>query len=142
MKRCVGTSGRGFTLIEALAAIAVMMILIPVLLEGFAIADQIALSTEQTADATSLAQSRLEELIATQGWQGGAVSGEEKINATDFQWEAVLNNFDTEQNVQTLTVTVHWQRRNQPRALALVTLVYLPGSTVSTTATPRLGGLP
>ncbi len=144
MKRSLRTSAGGFTLIEALAAIAVMMIMIPVLLQGFAIADEIALTTEQTADATALAQSTLEELIATQDWQGGAVSGEVKINATDFQWDAALNNFDAEQNVQTLTLTVHWQRRNQPRSVALVTLVYIPGSTISTTASPGLGlgGMP
>jgi type II secretory pathway pseudopilin PulG len=142
MKRNLRSSAGGFTLIEALAAIAIMMIMVPVLLQGFAIADEIALSTEQTADATALAQSTLEELIATQGWQGGAVSGQEKVNTAEFQWEATLNNFDAEQNVQSLTLTVHWQRRNQPRSLALVTLVYIPGSTVSTTASPGLGGLP
>jgi type II secretory pathway pseudopilin PulG len=144
MKGLRRSSARGFTLIEALAAIAVMMIVVPVILEGFSIADAISLTTQQTADATALAQSRMEELIATQNWQMGTVSGEETINATRYQWDAVLSDFEAEQNVQTLTLTVRWERRMVARSLALTTVVYIPGSTISTTSglTYGPGGLP
>jgi prepilin-type N-terminal cleavage/methylation domain-containing protein len=149
MRRSARTSGRGFTLIEALTAIAVMTIVMPVILQGFALADAIALTTQQTADATALAQSRLEELIATQAWLTGSTSGEEQINTTRFQWEAILSNYEAEPNVQTLTVTVHWERRMQLRSVALTTVVFIPGSTVSQTSggltgnlTPGLGGIP
>jgi type II secretory pathway pseudopilin PulG len=150
MMRSAGRSAGGFTLIEALAAIAVMMIVVPVILQGFTLADGIALATQQTADATALAQSRMEELLATQSWQMGSVSGEEAINVTTYQWDAVLANFETEPNVQTLTLTVHWRRRTVDKSVALVTVVYRPGSTISTTGsqgltpgfTPGLGGIP
>jgi type II secretory pathway pseudopilin PulG len=147
MKRRAGQRAGGFTLIEALATIAVMMIVIPVLLQGFALADGIALATQQTADATALAQSTMEELIATQNWQLGSTAGEETINATKYQWDAMLSAYETDQNVQTLTLTVYWERRGVPRSVALTTIVYLPGSTVSSTTTDGLtggglGGLP
>ena len=69
---------------------------------------------------------------------------------TDYQWEATLNDFGTEQNVQTLTLTVHWVRRTEPHSLALTTVVFIPGSTLSSTTapggsgglSPGLGGLP
>jgi type II secretory pathway pseudopilin PulG len=147
MKRSFGKGSRGFTLIEALATIAVMMIVIPVLLQGFTLADAIALSTQQTADATALAQSTLEELIATENWRLGSTAGEETVNATKFQWDAMLGDFEGEQNVQTLTLTVYWERRGIPRSIALTTIVFYPGSTVSTTTTTDevlqgLGGMP
>jgi prepilin-type N-terminal cleavage/methylation domain-containing protein len=141
---------RGFTLIEALAAIAVMTIVIPVILQGFTLATTIALTTQQTADATALAQSKMEELIATQDWVMGGSTGEEKINTTIFQWDAVLGNYESEQNVQQLTVTVRWDRRGVARSVELSTIVFIPGSTISTESsgsltpnlTPGLGGIP
>ena len=149
MKRVLGASGRGFTLIEALAAIAVMTIVIPVILQGFTLADGIALTTQQTADATALAQSKMEELIATQDWQTGSMLGEEKINTTNFRWEGLLGNYEAEQNVQQLTVRVSWERRGVARTIELVSIVFIPGSTISTESqgmtgnlTPGLGGIP
>lgn len=149
MNRALRTRAKGFTLIEALAAIAVMTIVIPVILQGFTLADGIALTTQQTADATALAQSKLEELVATQDWQTGSMLGDEQINTTKYRWEGLLSNYEAEQNVQQLTVRVSWERRGVARDVELVTIVFIPGSTISTgsegltgSLTPGLGGIP
>ena len=135
---------RGFTLIEALAAIAIMAIIIPVLLQGFTIAGGIAESARQYAEATNLAQSTLDELVATQDWQLGTNSGQADIGPTHYLWEAMVDNYEAEANVQTLTVTVTWQPgRGGQNQIQLVTIVYIPGSTIqtnSTLGTSPLGG--
>ena len=138
--RGVRAGRRGFTLIEALAAITVVIIVIPVLLEGFNLAGAIAISSRQTSDATALAQSQLEELIATQQWQAGAASGEEIIGNIPYNWVASTDVWDNEPNVQQLTVTVSWQPcRGKRSEIALTSLVYQSQSTIQTTATPAVG---
>ena len=140
MQRIRPTFRRGFTLIEALAAIAVMMVVIPVVLEGFILANDIAMNARQMADATALAQGQMERIIATGDWQNGSSNGEETVQNVRYQWDALLSDFGAEQNVQTLTLTVRWERRTTERSVQLTTIVYIPGSTVSTTGTPLLGG--
>jgi type II secretory pathway pseudopilin PulG len=134
---------RGFTLIEALAAIGVLMIVIPVLLQGFTLAGGIAQATRQTADATALAQSKLDEIIATGDWQYGSTSGDELIGPTRYQWVTSLDQYEAELNVQTLTITVSWERRAALNKVELATIVYMPQSTITTsTIGTGLGGLP
>jgi len=125
-----------------LAAIAVLMIVIPVLLQGFVIAGAIASKARQTADAMSLAQSSLDERIATQDWVDSTPSGDEQIGPYLYHWEPKLDAWDADspQTVQQLTMTVSWSDRTLPREISLTTVVYQPGSAQqSTTSTPALG---
>ena len=141
MKRLVRPRAGGFTLIEALAAIGVLMILIPVILQGFTLAGVVALTTRQTAEATALAQSKLDEIIATGDWQYGSTSGDVDIGPTRYQWVTELDQYETEVNVQTLTVTVNWVRRATLNKVALTTVVYTP-QTPTTIPAGGVGGLP
>jgi len=134
---------RGFTLIEALAAIAVLVIVIPVLLQGFNIATDIAGLTRQTSSATLLAQSKLDELVATDGWQGGMAGGSEKIGPDDFTWDYSVDPWSGETNVNLLTVHVEWFHRGTNRSIAISTVVYIPLDNSQTTGTSGLsGGMP
>ena len=129
-------SGRrgGFTLIEALAAIMVMIIVLPVLLRGFGIAGAIATHARQRADATALAQSKLDEIIATQSWQTGMPSGDEKVGVYTYHYAPTLTDWDSgEVGVQVLTMTVIWDvGPNETRKVELNTLLWQPGSTIQT----------
>ena len=142
MKGPATASARGFTLIEVLAAIGVMVILMPVLLKGFAIAGNIATMTRQKAEATALAQSELDELIATQDWQFGTPSGNATFGPDAFDWTTSMGDFQDATgsaiNVETLTITVHWNHRGVDNHIQLDTLVYIPGSAVQSTS--PLGG--
>jgi type II secretory pathway pseudopilin PulG len=130
---------RGLTLIEALTTIGVMAALLPVLLHGFALAGRIAESTRDTAQATALAQSQLERLIATGEWQN-AGSGDETVVPTTFHWEASLTAFESETNVQTLTVTVRWARHGTEQNVALTSLVYLSNTASQSNSSSLMGG--
>ena len=132
---------RAFTLIEALAAIAVTVIVIPVLLQGFNIAGNVASYTRQMADATLLGQSVMDELVSSGDWQNNASPGEQKIGPTVYDVEVSVEQWDNEVNVQQLTVTVHWSHRGLAHAVALTTVVYVPDTSTQGT-TSLLGGTP
>jgi Tfp pilus assembly protein PilV len=127
---------RGFSLIEALAAIGVMMVVIPVLLRGFGIAGAIATHARQRTDATALAQSKLDEIIATQSWLEGMTVGDEKVGVYTYHYEAAMDNWDSgEVGIQRLTLTVTWDvGPSQTRNIQLTTLLWQPGSTIQTTS--------
>jgi type II secretory pathway pseudopilin PulG len=136
MTTALRRSRGGFTLIEALAAIAVMMIVVPVVLQGFVLADTIAKTTKQTA----LAQSQMERLIATDDWKNGSTGGDETIDPIRYHWDALLSEFNNEQNVQTLQVTVSWDWHGRNKSVGLTTVVYMPANSDSTSGLQQIGG--
>jgi type II secretory pathway pseudopilin PulG len=139
----VGRRARGYTLIEALAAIAVLLIVIPVLLQGFSIAGMIATAARQRADATALAQSRLDEIIATQSWQAGMQDETVREGVYDYQCTPSLESWDSgEVNIQLLRMTVSWETAGGTRHVTLSSLVWQPSLTEQTSGTGVTGVLP
>jgi prepilin-type N-terminal cleavage/methylation domain-containing protein len=118
---------RGFTLIEAMAAIVVMAIVIPVLLEGFNLAADLAKVTLRTADATMLAQSTMDELISTGNWQN-ASTDEQQVGKYTYNIEVTTDSWDNEIDITQVIVRVHWTDRGE-RNVTLTTLVYYPDLT-------------
>jgi len=132
----------GFTLVEALAAIVVMVIVIPAVLQGFTIAGRIATLSRLRAEATAIGQSHLDEIIATQAWRNGGVSGgDERMGPNYYHWEPTFENWDSgEVNIQILKVTVSWTwKAGDQRHIELTTLAWTPGNTTSSSIA---GGLP
>ncbi len=74
--RCRNHSPRGFTLIEALAAMLLVAIVLPVVMRGISMATRAGSSAKLQTQAASLAQSKLAELIATRSWKTGDTSGQ------------------------------------------------------------------
>jgi type II secretion system protein I len=136
---CVTTSPRrrGFTLMEVLMAILILSIVLPALMKAYTICGDIAGLSRQRAEALAVAQSEMDELIATAEWQNGLPSGEEQPGPTNYSWSTQLGDFD-EANTQVLTVIVNWQHAGQQQEVRLDTVVYIPDQTTTTTGT----GLP
>jgi len=130
-------ASRGFTLMEVLMAILILMIVVPSLMRAYSVCADVAGLTRQRAEALAVAQSAMDQLIATSDWQNGTPSGEEKPGPTTYTWSSELADFD-EANTHRLTVIVSWIHAGQPQEVRLDTVVYVPDDTTTTTTT----GLP
>lgn len=84
------TSAAGFTLVEVLAALLFMAIVIPVAVEALHIASLSGEVAVRKAQAARIADSVLNENIATTNWNQSGLSGTVTQNGTQFQW--TLNN--------------------------------------------------
>jgi type II secretory pathway pseudopilin PulG len=133
----------GFTLIDVIVTIAVLLVLLPVVVEGFKLAGDMARLTRQRAEATSVAQSKLDEILATGEWQLGDSSGIEQIRTIEYEWSATLTSWEEAEvqplptTLQRLDVTVQWTFRagEVKQQVQLSTVVYLPDTTTQTTGT-------
>jgi prepilin-type N-terminal cleavage/methylation domain-containing protein len=131
---------RGFTLVEALVAIAVMAIAIPILLQGFILANTISEKVRKETEATAVAQSALDEILATQVYNN--ISGEIEVNGTSYAFSSSQDAYESETNVSQLVVTVTWPFKGQERSIELSTIVYIPQSTSQSVTPLGGGGLP
>ena len=121
---------RGFTLAEALAALLLVAIVLPVALNGISLGVRAARDARQRVQAVSLAQSKLAELVATAQWQGTELAGDftEPIDgltgelAPGYTWEAVVEDWE-EPGVMQVTVTVNWVSHETPQRVSVATLV-------------------
>ncbi len=124
----VSRARRGFTLIEALAALLLVAIVLPVVMQGVSLATRAASSAKRQTQAVSLAHSKLAELIATRQWKAGALSGRFDDmpgdgSELDYKWSAETIAWQ-EQYVKQLDVHVTWMSAGQQKQLTLTSLVY------------------
>lgn len=130
---------RAFTLVETLVAIAIIAAVLPVLLGAISIANRAALLAKQRTLATSLGEAKLNELISTDLWETGALSGDFGDDAPGFTWNAVVTPYNdtdlTTQNLQEIDLTVSWQSRASTRVVVLSTLVYAPDTSTDSSST-------
>src|SRR3954469_17531751 len=148
--RAVRMRGRGgFTLVETLVTIAVPLVMLPVIVEGFTIAGRIARLTRQRAEAVAIAQSKMDELVATGTWQQGGQSGEESYRQLTYTWTSEISSWDEAVNqqmvnLQRLDVTVTWpfSGSDVPQKVQLTTVVYLPDTSIQTAGSTQTTGRP
>lgn len=136
-----GKARRGLTLIEVLATMLLMVIVLPVIMHGISLATTAASTSRHRNEATTLAESKLSELLATGSWQSGNLAGDFNPDWPDYQWTAQVQNW-TEPDVQELDVNVMWTARNEQQTLTLSALVYpyaAPGSTSTSTSSTGSG---
>lgn len=144
----------GFTLIEVLTTIVVLVVALPVIVQGFHAASRVAIRARQRATATTMAQTEMEDVIAEQSWYNLPMSGDEKHVGTVYTWNAVTQDWpdgdsqNTDEgaltNVQELDVTVSWIFEGQQQQIVLSSIIYLPANTITSTGTPvgNAGALP
>jgi prepilin-type N-terminal cleavage/methylation domain-containing protein len=142
-KRAVDSVGRlrrhrGFTLIEALAAMTLLAIVMPALTQSLSVATQAASSARHHTEATQLAQQQLSELLATAAWQQGTLSGDFSPNFPQYQWQAIVQPWvgdTTGAGLQEIDLTVNWLDRSTMDSVTLSTLVYPNGLQTATSST-------
>ena len=113
-----------FTLIEVLATLALVGIVLPVVVDGILLALATAGVAKDRAEAASLAQNVMAEIVAAGDYQDVADSGRLDPQGREYAWSAQWDEWDIA-SLKHLTVTVSWERRNRERSVALSTLVYV-----------------
>ena len=118
------TAPRGFTLVELLAALVLVAAILPVAMRGISMATTVAGLTGQRMTATTLAENAMADLLVTQGWRDGSLTGDfADVGHPEFTWRAEVADWHGIA-LQQLTVTVSWERRGHDRDVSLSTLVY------------------
>ncbi len=120
---------RGFTLVEVLAAMLLIGIVLPAVMTGVSLATRASTEAQHRTEATTLAQSKLAELIATGNWQGGVLQGDFSPDWLNYKWQASVQqwaNDTTTSSVQQIDLKVSWvSTRNGEQAVTLSTLAYV-----------------
>jgi prepilin-type N-terminal cleavage/methylation domain-containing protein len=134
---------RGFTLVEALAALLLVAIVLPVVMRGVTVASRAAASARRNTEAASLAQSKLNELVATEQWRSGYLSGRfesgDGDRANDYTWTAEAVQW-REPYTRQLAVRVGWVSQGLDQQITLTTVVYEGRPKPETTAGEGGGG--
>jgi prepilin-type N-terminal cleavage/methylation domain-containing protein len=130
---------RAFTLVEVLATLALIGIVIPVALRGVTLSLNAASHAKHQAEAATLAETKLSEVVAQGDWSFGNSSGEFGPDWPAYRWACETTNPDPNVNVTEVTVTVTWTERGSERAATIATFVY---AGTGTGASGTAGGLP
>ena len=117
----------GFTLIEVLAAMLLIGIVLPVVMQAITSASRAATASHRRAEAATLAQSKLQELTATGLWASGNLSGDFGADWPAYKWSAAVAEWANDAQgvgMQQLDVTVTWTDGGRPASLSVSSLVY------------------
>jgi prepilin-type N-terminal cleavage/methylation domain-containing protein len=136
-RRRRGRAAPGFTLVEVLAAMLIMAVVLPVAMRGVSLALAAASSAKHMSEASSLGESKLNQLVVEAGANGVASSGDFAPDHPGYQWS--LQTVSRDYGLTELDLTVTWQERGQAKSLLLTTLTAQTGS--STGGIIGLGGL-
>ncbi len=126
---------RGFTLIEALAALVLIGIVMPVAMQALSLTLRIAGTAARTDTAVMLAESTMHELLAAQSWDTTEMSGSyenvdfgecdlqgARTGESPYRWRATLTDW-IDSSLLELTVRVTWLSRGREHEVTLATLV-------------------
>ena len=128
----------GVTLIEALIAIVIVAVILPLALSGVSHALQAADQTRKQDVARRLAETRLARVVADGSWQSSALSGtfdatQDGEDADAFAWQVSLTPW-RDPAVQIIVMTVSWGSVEAGQAVTLTSLVTPPATTSATSA--------
>jgi len=85
---------RGFTLVEALAAIMFLAIVIPVALRAIQIASRSGVIAERRLIAVELAQEKLNDFMVAGDWSSGDQTGDFADEHPGYDWALTVDQWD------------------------------------------------
>ncbi|MFW6059137.1 MAG: prepilin-type N-terminal cleavage/methylation domain-containing protein [Phycisphaeraceae bacterium] len=123
---CRQSASAGFTLIEALAALMLVAIVLPVVMHGLSAATQVGSFSRNQDLATAMAEAKLAELVAGDDWQSAPRQGsfdreQWGAHADRFTWQLETADWDNPSTRQ-LTIEVFWAQRGRSESVRLTTL--------------------
>ena len=127
--RRIISAGRGgrraFTIIEVLATLTLAAIVLPVAVNGILLCLATAGHAREHARAASLAQTKLDEIVATGELYDAELTGDFGEELPGYTWAALVGEWETDPRMAQVDVAVIWTRSGQQRHVALSTLVYM-----------------
>ena len=118
----------GFTLIEVLATLMLVAIVLPVVMNGLSLCLATAGHARSQTEASSLAQTKLTELLMSTDLPHAALSGDFGSDWPNYRWTAQVAGWEGT-TLRQVDVTVTWKQRGKDRAVTLTTLMYPLGVT-------------
>jgi type II secretory pathway pseudopilin PulG len=112
----------GFTFAELLAAMVFMAILIPVVIQGVALANRASVVAERKTVAAQLAENKLNEIVLTRAWESPEKSGDFGEDWPAFRWVLTQSAW-REDSMLELTVEVVFEVQGREHRVNLTTLV-------------------
>ena len=120
----------GFTLVEVLVTLMFLAISLPAIMQGISLATKVGAQTVRRTEAAGLAQSKLAEIVGTEEWQTGNLSGDFGSDWPAFRWEATVQPWaqdTTSAGIQEIDLNVNWTDQGKQQAVTLSTLAYVRG---------------
>ncbi len=123
-----GISGEsGFTLVEILATFVLIALIIPVAMQGISLSMRLGVKSKRQMEAAALAETKLSEMLLSGDYEEGDQSGEfeDEESGYDYNWDFVVDDWNEEDSMQQLTMTVYWTDSvGTEHSVILSTLVY------------------
>ncbi len=120
------SSPSGFTLLEVLAAFAIIAIVLPAVAKGISVCVKGEAQARELEEATRLAEGKLAELISSSGWEGQGLSGRFSPERPEVRWTAASSAQDGD--LLEVLVVVTWTDPGGDRSVRLSTFMYSPVS--------------
>ena len=133
----------GFTLVEVLAALVLMGIVLPIAMRGATLAMRAASTARHQAEAATLGEAKLTEMVTQLDWQSGSTQGDFAPDFPQYHWQ--LQSAQRDLDVTELMLTVSWKDRGEDRSVNVSTLAYVSTGTTGSgtgTGTGGSGGTP
>ncbi|MCE5228398.1 type II secretion system GspH family protein [bacterium] len=129
------TANNGFTLVEVLAGMLFMAIVLPVAIEGITLAHRVGVVADKKREAARIAQSILDDAVATESWRDGDRNEDVGNDWPGFSYH--LSSIDwTETGMTSVTVEVTFKAFGRDYSVSLATLAQTDtGGTQSGTST-------
>lgn len=123
-----GASARGregFTFVEILATMALLAIVLPTVMSGISLCLSTASLAKTEAQAASLCESKLGELVTVGPLDQDSQAGDFGADLPGYRWTAQMSDWDQAgtTGLRQLDLTVYWTFRNTERSVTLTTLV-------------------
>lgn len=112
----------GVTLIETLAALAILGTVGMALSRAWTLSMELAGRASARATSAALAEEKLADLVAASDFAKAEDSGDFEDQPA-YQWKSELAEWSTDNRLRQLTVTVTWKRRNAEYQTSVSTLV-------------------
>ena len=127
---------RGFTLVEVLVTLMFMALVLPAIMEGISLAGSTASDARRRTEASTLAASKLSEIVAGNLWTTASLSGNFEPDYPDYNWQAQTQPWSGDTSgagLQEIDLTVSWIARGKQQSLSVSTLVYSRNTSTTNT---------